>query len=93
MRRDLKVRLKKDTPAQLIEIKQPRWRDRVVLIAKYKVGTHNIIDMVNIKEGNAYSGKFYLSGATITKYPLDSNGKIPCYAVPLDELQVFEGRE
>lgn len=87
------MKLKYNTPAQLIEIKQPRWHDRTILIAKYKVGTNNIIDMVGIKEGNAYSGKFYLSGATITKYPLDTNGKIECYAVPLDELQVYEGRE
>ncbi len=87
------MKLNYNIPAQLINIKQPRWKDRTVLIAKYKVGMHNIIDMVGIKEGNAYSGKFYLSGETITKYPLNTNGKIDCYAVPLDELQVYEGRE
>lgn len=87
------MKLGKDIPVQMIDIKQPRWRDRTVLIAKYKVGMHNLIRMTNVKEGNAYNGEFYLSGETIQKYPLDSNGKIPCYAVSLDELQVFEGRE
>lgn len=87
------MKLSRLTPTQNIDIWQPRWKDKVVLIAKYKVGTHNIIKMTKIKEGNEYSGEFYLSGETIRKYPLDTNGKIPCYEVSLDELQVFEGRE
>lgn len=87
------MKLGRDIPAQVIEIKQPRWRDKTVLIAKYKVGMHNLIRMTGIKEGQAYSGEFYITGANIQKYPLDSNGKIPCYAVKLDELQVYEGRE
>lgn len=77
------------TPAQVITIWQPRYHDKTVLIAKYKVGTHNII---KITKSKSHNGEYYLSGKTITKYPLESNGKIQVYAVPIDEMQVYEGR-
>lgn len=75
------------TPAQKIEIWQPRYRDRVVLIAKHKVGTHNEITFTKDKN---YPDVYYLSGSTIRSYPLDTNGKIPCYAVSLNELELLE---
>jgi len=77
------------TPAQNISIISPRYRDKTILIAKYKVGTHNIVTFTKAK---SLPDNYYLSGATIQKYPIDSNGKIACYAVSQDELQLFEGR-
>lgn len=78
------------TPAQNIVIFSPRYRDKVILIATYKVGTHNLITFTKAKH---LPDTYYLSGTTIQKYPIDSNGKIACYAVSQNELQLFEGRE
>lgn len=76
------------TPIQLIEIWQPRYKDRVVLVAKYKVGTHNKIVFTKAKhlEGKEY----YISGAKASTYPIDNNGKIACYTIPLDDLEPLE---
>ncbi len=69
----------------MIIIFEPRWHDRKVLIAKYKVsqGTNEIIFT---KAKNLIGKRFYLRGEEIIKYPLETNGTIDCYAVPLDKL-------
>lgn len=72
----------------LIEIWQPRYRDRVVLIAKYKVGTGNEIRFTKAK--HLLEKHFYITGEDIKKCPLETNGTISCYAVPLDDLTLFE---
>ena len=69
------------------DIRQPRWRDRVVLLAKYKVGQHNAIIFEEVK---SLPGEFYLSGEIIKDCPLESNGTIACYAVPLDKMERLE---
>lgn len=76
-------------PAQKISIFAPRYHDRTILIAKFRVGTHNLITFT---KAASLPDEYYLSGKTITSCPLDSNGKIPCYVVPIDALQPFEGR-
>lgn len=82
------MKLSRLTPCKQIQIWQPRWHDRVILIAKYKVGTHNEITFTKAK--SSYPDKYYLSGKTIQSYPLETNGKIACYAVPVDELELLE---
>lgn len=79
--------LSKDTPCQLIDIWQPRWKDRVVMVAKYKVGMHNCITFSKTK---SMPGEYYLSGEEIKKHPLNTNGKLDCYAVPMDKLEKLE---
>ena len=67
-----------------IEIWQPRWHDRVVLIATHKVRENNTIVFTKTK---AYEGQeFHISGAEIRKHDKDTNGKIDCYAVPLNKI-------
>lgn len=78
--------LSRDTPTQLLKIWQPRWKDRVVLLAKYKVGTHNTITF----KSKSLPGEYYISGAKANSFPLDTNGKLACYAIPLDELEPLE---
>jgi len=65
-----------------IEIWQPRWHDRVVLIGKHKVkpGENKIV----FTKAKNLPGSYFMEDTEIKKYPLDSNGKIPCFAVPLD---------
>lgn len=79
--------LDRKTPAQNIEIWQPRWRDRVVLIAKYKVGQHNVVSFTKAK---SMPGEYYISGESVRSYPTDTNGTLECYAVPLDALEKLE---
>lgn len=80
----------KYTPLQNIVVFQPRWHDRKVLIAGFKVGEHN---KITFPKTPSMKGDFYLSGKTIRKYPKESNGKIMCYVVPIDELQPLEINE
>lgn len=80
--------VRRTTPLQLIEIWQPRYKDRKVLIAKYKV--RNMNKIVFTKAKHLAGQAFYMSGEKIQSYPIDSNGKIACYAVPLDDLEALE---
>ena len=66
----------------IIEIWQPRYRDRVCLVAKYKVSRGaNRIRFTKAKE---YAGmEFEVDFENIVSCPVESNGRIDCYAVPL----------
>lgn len=76
------------TPLNVIEIWQPRYKDRVVLVAKYKVKQQNKVVFTKAKH---LAGKeYYLSGADVAKYPIDTNGTLDCYAIPLDDLEPLE---
>jgi hypothetical protein len=81
------VKLSRLTPCQEIEIWQPRWKDRRVLIAKHKVGTHNKITFTKAK---SLPEEYYLSGKTIQSYPIGFNGKLEVYEVPMGELEILE---
>lgn len=81
------MKLSRTTPCQVIDIWQPRWKDRTVLIAKFKVGTHNEIVF---SKTPSLPDKYYLSGERIRSYPTNNNGKIECYVVPLDDLEILE---
>ena len=70
----------------MIKIWNPRWHDRKVLIAKYKVkdGLNKII----FTKARTLTDKiFTIEGQQIRQCPLETNGKIPCYAVPLEDLK------
>ncbi len=71
----------------MLEIWQPRWNDRKVLIAKYKVcnGTNEII----FTKGTLKGKKFKINSLEIAKCPVESNGTIDCFAVPLDKLEAI----
>jgi hypothetical protein len=62
-----------------------------VLLAAHKVGEHNKI--VFTKSPALGSQPYYLSAKQIKKYPKETNGKIICYAVPIDELRPLEINE
>lgn len=80
--------VKKFTPLNYFEIWSPRYKDNRVLLAAHKVGENNKI--VFTKAQHMGTEPYYLSGKTIRKYPKESNGKVMCYAVPLDELEPLE---
>lgn len=73
---------------EYIEIWTPRYHDDVCLIAKRKVREGwNYIKFTKDKHLKAV---YRITGANIKKCPLETNGKIPCYAVPMDALEVAE---
>lgn len=74
----------------MIEVWQPRWHDRVVLIAKYKAcaGKNEI---VFTKAKSLKGKKFYVDGMDMAKCPLETNGTILCYAVPMFMLKDVDG--
>jgi hypothetical protein len=79
--------LSRYTPAQNFTIFQPRWRDRTVLLAVYKVGTHNCI---RFTKAPSMDGEYYISGEEVRKHPKQTNGTIDCYCVPLNKLELLE---
>jgi hypothetical protein len=75
----------RDMELNTIEIWDARWHDRTVLINPIKVAAHNKIIFTKSKSlgGNEY----YASGNAIKSYSKESNGRIDCYVVPLDDLE------
>lgn len=84
------MKLSRLTPATLFTIKQPRWRDRTVLLAKFKIGNHN---EVVFTEAPSMPDHYYISGELAKSYPLSSNGKLEVYQVPINELEKLERSE
>lgn len=69
---------------------EPRWHDRRVLLAKYKVKRgRNIIKITGVPKQakSAAEGIYEMSEIAIRSYPREDNGSITCYAVPLDKLR------
>jgi hypothetical protein len=82
------MNISRTTSCQLFTIFQPRWKDRSVLLACYKVGTHNKI--VFTKAPSMGTDHYYVSGETVRSCPQQTNGKIMCYCVPVDKLEPLE---
>jgi hypothetical protein len=65
--------------------------ERVVLIAQYKVQYSSPIVIINFSKAKHLAGqRFCIKRENIVKYPLDTNGKIPCYAVPMSAFESWE---
>jgi hypothetical protein len=79
------------TPLNVIEIWTPRYHDRTVMVACYKVKTHNKIIFTKAK--HLLGREYYLGISQAKKCDINNNGKIPCYCVPLDELEPLEYEE
>ena len=79
-----------------ISIWSPRYKDKhgeldepVVLLARYKVHHASSIMLVEFTKAKHLIGqKFAITRDKVQRYPIDTNGKIQCYAVP---LSAFEG--
>lgn len=77
----------------MIEIRAPRYRDRVVLLAKYRLPCGTGVD-VKILYG-AYKGVYHVSNEVICQSPVEpmttKQGKqIAMRAVPLDKMERVE---
>lgn len=74
-----------------IEIFMPRYHDNVALIAQKWVKDDNIIYFTQAKHLNGK--EFRVSGDVIRSCPLGTNGKIPCYEVPMKIIEEGEINE
>ena len=77
----------------MIDIKAPRYRDRVVLLAKYRLPCGTGVD-VRILYG-AHKGVYHVSNEVICQSPVEpmttKQGKqIAMRAVPLDKMERVE---
>ena len=91
------MKLPASSQVQEIEIFEPKWATREIIIATYKVIDHNVIYFTKDSAKNKYPGKYYLDGKTIRKYPVQNmptknGGSIRVYYVPMDEMVAYEGR-
>lgn len=82
------VKFDKYTQMSYFEIWEPRYRDKTVLLAKRKVGTHNKIKFT--KAPSMGTNPYYVSGKVVKKGRIESNGRIDCYVVKLDDLEPLE---
>ncbi len=76
----------------MINIWKPRYHDRKVLIAKYKVADG--INRIRFTKAKHLKDQiFEMSGMVIQSYPVTTNGKIPCYEVPLEVVLDNKGEK
>ena len=82
--------IKAGAPVTIFEIWEPRWHDRVVLVNKMRVTNHNVIVFTRAP---SLPGVYYFPKDVAIRSPLDSNGKIACYAIDLDLLEEVDYEE
>lgn len=84
--------LSKHTPCQVLEIFAPRWRDKTVMLAPWKLGEHNEVRILAKRsDGSPYfPAPMYISGKVAKTYPLDNNGSAYMHAVPITKLEPLE---
>lgn len=89
----------KNTPTTTLDIWSPRYKDKhekplavpVALLAQYKVdgsAPHILVDFTKAK--HLKGQRFYISRRDAQSCALDSNTKIPCYAVPMDKFEHWD---
>lgn len=81
-----------------LEIWQPRYSsaysekaERVALLAKYKVEYASPIILVEFTKAKHLAGqRFCIRKEDVLRCEIDSNGRIPCYAVPMSRFSTWE---
>lgn len=81
-----------------LDIWQPRYSsaynenaERVALLAQYKVQYASPIILVEFTKAKHLAGqRFCIKKEDVMRCAVDSNGKIPCYAVPMSKFSSWE---
>lgn len=84
-----------------LDIWFPRYSDaytdtneRVALLAQYKIAQSSPLIIVNFTKAKHLLGqRFCIRKQDVQHYPIDSNGKIPCYAVPMSAFEPWESAQ
>lgn len=85
--------LDRTTACNVIEIRSPRWKQRVVGVASFRVGTHNEIRITATdKDGKLYyPDTYYMSGADIKNHETQTlPSGVVLYLIPISELEILE---
>jgi len=80
------------TPHTIINwIKDPKWSTKEVLIDKdaVDVGEENVIVRFTNHSARQKYGWFHLTKSVIQKCPIQPNGRIKVYVVPLSKRKLF----
>ena len=80
----------------MIKIREPRYRDRRVLVARYRIPCGGDITIEILK--GAYKGLWKATNATICSSPIESmktraGASIPMRAISLDDLERIEDED
>lgn len=83
------------TPVVQFKIFNPRWHDRKVLVADYKIATHN---QINFPKAASLAGDWYISGRDAKTFPIEAmktraGGSINMRVIPINDLQTLERGE
>lgn len=81
-----------------LEIWAPRYNDkyshtneRVALLAQYKVAQSSPVIIIEFTKAKHLAGqRFCIRKSEAMRYPLDSNGRIACYAIPMSAFESWE---
>lgn len=86
------MKLSKTTQCSLFQIQVPRWKERVVGLADYRLSTHNEIHILaKDKEGKRYyPDNYYISQEKARSYPLQTRSGIDLRLVPINDLETLE---
>lgn len=88
------MKISKDKILNYIPINSPRWKQRTIGIATYRVKEENEIDVLAVskKDGQRYFPfSYYATREQIVKYPKQTlpSGTV-LYLVPMAELDIIE---
>lgn len=81
-----------------LDIWAPRYSDaytatdeRVALLAQYKVAQSSPVIIVDFTKAKHLKGqRFCITKEDVLRCPIDTNGKIPCYAVRMSQFESWE---
>lgn len=90
--------LSRTTPTQHFQIRSVRWKKRAIGLAKYRIGTHNSVEITQTgKDGQRYfPDTYYISGKDIHeglksgKFELDNQKGVDLVIVPINEMEPLE---
>jgi len=79
------------TECSLFQIHVPRWKERVVGIADYRISRHNEIRILaKNKDGKKYyPDNYYMSGEQARTYPTQTRSGITLRLIPINDLKVL----
>jgi hypothetical protein len=73
------------------QVWNPRWHDKKVLIACYKIDNAKTEHIkVTFPKSHAMSGDWYIARSKVKRCKKESNGTIMCYVVALGKLEPLE---
>lgn len=89
------MKLSKDTPCNVFNIRKPIWSGRKVGIAAHRIGTHNEINILStlVDGSRVYPNSYYISGEKARKYRTEqvkNSPSVTLHIIPIADLELLE---